>query len=166
MATNMIIKQELHMKINIGLADAERAQIAEGLSRLLADTYTLYLKTQNFHWNVTGPNFKSLHVMFDEQYQELAAAVDILAERIRALGVFTPASFTQFAKLTKVQESNDVPSWDKMLAQLVEGHETVIHTARDLVALVQKVGDEVTLNLLAERMDAHEKAAWMLRSSL
>jgi starvation-inducible DNA-binding protein len=107
------------MNINIGLAETERQQIAEGLSKLLADTYTLSLKTQNFHWNVTGPNFKSLHVMFDEQYQELAAAVDTLAERIRALGVFTPASFTQFAKLAKVKESNDVPSWDKMLTQLV-----------------------------------------------
>ncbi len=154
------------MKIDIGLSDTQRNQIAEGLSKLLADSYTLYLKTQNFHWNVTGPHFKSLHLMFEEQYTDLAAAVDVIAERIRALGIFTPASYVQFSQLTKIKESLETPSWDKMIAQLIEGHETVVRTARALVPVVEAAKDEVTLNLLAERMDVHEKNAWMLRSSV
>ena len=154
------------MKIAIGLTDKQRESIAEGVSRLLADTYVLYLKTQNFHWNVTGPNFKSLHVMFDEQYNELAAAVDVLAERIRALGVAAPASFSKFTKLSKIKEENKVPKWQDMVAQLLEGHETAIQTTLDMMDVVKKADDEVTLNLLAERMDAHGKTAWMLRSTI
>lgn len=154
------------MKIDIGLSETERKDICAGLSKLLADTYTLYLKTQNFHWNVTGPHFKSLHLMFEEQYVDLAAAVDLLAERIRALGLPTPASYSQFAKLTKIKEETDVPAWDKMVVQLVEGHETAVRTAREMLPVVEKAGDEVTLNILAERMEIHEKNAWMLRSSI
>lgn len=154
------------MKVNIGLSDNQRQAIAEGLSKLLADSYTLYLKTQNFHWNVTGLQFKSLHLLFEEQYTDLASAVDTLAERIRALGIFTPASYAQFTILTKIKEETAVPSSDKMVMQLVEGNEIAVRTARELIPTVQEAGDEVTLNLLAERMDVHEKNAWMLRSSL
>jgi starvation-inducible DNA-binding protein len=154
------------MKIDIGLSDTEREQIAKGLSKLLADSYTLYLKTQNFHWNVTGPHFKSLHLTFEEQYVDLASAVDLIAERIRALGVPTPASYAQFSKLTSIKEETKVPSWENMIKQLVEGNEIVVRTARDLFSVVEKAEDEVTLNMLAERMEIHEKNAWMLRSSL
>ena len=152
------------MKIDIGLSDEQREHIARGLGKLLADSYTLYLKTHNFHWNVTGPHFKSLHVLFEEQYLELAIAVDTLAERIRAVGFPAPGSYAEFAKLTSIQESTQVPGWENMVAQLVEGHEIVIRTARELVPMVEQAGDEVSLNILAERMEVHEKAAWMLRS--
>ena len=152
------------MKIDIGLSDQERKNIADGLAKLLADSYTLYLKTHNFHWNVTGPHFKSLHVLFEEQYLELALAVDTLAERIRALGCPAPASYAQFSKLTSIKESVTVPTWEVMVAELVTGHETVVRTARELIPVVDGAQDEVTLSLLSDRMDVHEKAAWMLRS--
>ncbi len=150
--------------MDIGLTDKERATIVDGLSALLADTYSLYLKTHYFHWNVTGPHFNSLHLLFETQYTELWTAVDLLAERIRALGFFAPGTYTQFAKLTSIKEETLIPSADKMVAQLVEGHEIVIRTARKLVPFVQEVSDEVSLGLLAARMDIHEKTAWMLRS--
>lgn len=154
------------MSINTGITSTHRHSIAEGLSCLLADSYTLYLKTHNFHWNVTGPHFKSLHELFEEHYTELAAAVDDIAERIRALDMFAPGSYSQFAKLTSIQEATDVPSWREMVQQLVDGHEAVVKTARSLLDVVGDAGDEVTQGLLGERMAAHEKTAWMLRSLL
>ncbi len=150
--------------MDIGLTEQERSAIVDGLNALLADTYSLYLKTHYFHWNVTGPQFNSLHLLFETQYTELWTAVDVLAERIRALGFFAPGTYSQFAKLTSIKEETSVPNAENMVLQLVEGHETVIRTARKLVPVVQKVGDEVTLGLLAARMDIHEKTAWMLRS--
>ena len=151
-------------EINIGLSSAQREDLAKGLARLLADSYTLYLKTHYFHWNVTGPHFKSLHELFELQYTELALAVDTIAERIRALGHTAPGSYAEFSKLTSIKEETSVPAAAKMVELLVDGHETVIRTARGLLALVGEAHDEVTLGLLAARMDVHEKTAWMLRS--
>ncbi|MBP7336441.1 Dps family protein [Niveispirillum sp.] len=152
--------------INIGISDENRARIADGLSRLLADSYTLYLKTHNFHWNVTGPMFNTLHAMFMAQYNELFTAVDEVAERIRALGFFAPGSYSQFAKLATVAEETGVPKAQDMIRQLVEGHETVARTARSIFPLVEEAGDEPTADLLTQRMQVHEKTAWMLRSLL
>jgi len=152
------------MKIDIGINDADRQEIAKGLSNLLADTYTLYLKTQNFHWNVTGPQFQALHSLFEEQYHELADAVDVIAERIRALGVFAPGSFSCYQDLSTVKESRDVPSASEMVKQLVADHETLVRTARSVFPKVDEVNDEPTADLLTERMRTHEKTAWMLRS--
>ncbi|MFV3128533.1 Dps family protein [Niveispirillum sp. KHB5.9] len=152
--------------INIGITDENRAQIADGLSRLLADSYTLFLKTHNFHWNVTGPMFNTLHAMFMAQYTELFTAVDEVAERIRALGFHAPGSYGQFAKLTKVEEEPDVPNAQDMIRQLVTGHETVARTARTLFPIAEEANDEPTADLLTQRMQVHEKTAWMLRSLL
>ncbi|WP_119459133.1 Dps family protein [Rhodospirillaceae bacterium SYSU D60014] len=154
------------MAIDIGIAEKDREAIAEGLSRLLADTYTLYLKTHNFHWNVTGPMFNTLHLMFETQYTELATAVDEIAERIRALGVHAPGSYAQFARLSKVKEAEDVPAAEEMIRQLVEGQETVARTAREIFPTVDAAHDEPTADLLTQRMQIHEKNAWMLRSML
>ena len=151
-------------EIDIGLSVSQREDLAKGLSCLLADSYTLYLKTQYFHWNVTGPHFKSLHEMFELQYMDLALAVDAIAERIRALGHTAPGSYAAFSKLTKIKEETAVPGWNKMVELLVEGHETVIRTARSMLPLVNETNDEVTLGLLAARMDVQEKTVWMLRS--
>lgn len=152
--------------IDIGISETHRASIAEGLARLLADTYTLYLKTHNFHWNVTGPQFQTLHLMFESQYTELAAAVDLIAERIRALGHFAPGSYRKFAQLSSVPESDDVPPAEEMIRQLVEGQEIVVRTARSLLPLVEDSNDEATADLLTQRLQVHEKTAWMLRSML
>ncbi len=152
--------------MNTGISEKNRKLLADGLSTLLADTYTLYLKTHNFHWNVTGPHFKSLHLTFEEQYNELALAVDLVAERIRALGFPAPGSYAQFAKLTSIKEETKVLTWEKMVAQLVDGHETVIRTARGLLDIADAAKDEVTLSLLSDRLNIHEKTAWMLRSLL
>lgn len=152
--------------INIGLSDKERMKIAEGLSRLLADTYTLYLKTHNFHWNVTGPMFQTLHLMFETQYSELAVAVDDIAERIRALGRPAPGTYKAFAELTSIDEPDGVPSAEDMIRQLVQGQETVARTAREIFPLAEKASDEPTADLLTQRMQVHEKTAWMLRSLL
>ncbi|HEY9721102.1 MAG TPA: Dps family protein [Oscillatoriaceae cyanobacterium] len=152
--------------IDIGLDQAERTRIAEGLSRLLADSYTLYLKTHNFHWNVTGPHFGQLHTMFESQYGELAEAVDAIAERIRALGFPAPGSYAQFAKLTRIQEETGMPTANEMLRQLTRDHETVVRTAREIFPLADDAHDEPTADLLTQRMQVHEKAAWMLRSSV
>jgi starvation-inducible DNA-binding protein len=154
------------MKIDIGISEEQRAEIADGLARLLADSYTLYLKTHNFHWNVKGPMFQTLHLMFEEQYNELATAVDEIAERIRALGFPAPGSYRQFAELTSVPEENGVPSAEEMIRQLVADQETVARTARSLVSLVDAAEDEPTADLLTQRMQVHEKTAWMLRSLL
>lgn len=151
-------------QMDTGLSQADRAQIAEGLARLLADTYTLYLKTHNFHWNVTGPMFNTLHVMFEQQYTELATAIDEIAERIRALGVYAPGSYTQYAKLTIIAEENGVPSAEQMIGQLVNGQEAVVKTARSVFPFAEKASDEPTADLLTQRMQVHEKTAWMLRS--
>lgn len=154
------------MQINIGIAEADRREIAEGLSRLLADTYTLYLKTHSFHWNVTGPMFNTLHTMFMEQYTELSTAVDEIAERIRALGFPAPGSYAQYAKLTSITEETGTPGAEVMIRQLVEGQEAVVRTARSIFPVVEKAGDEPTADLLTQRMQIHEKTAWMLRSML
>lgn len=156
----------MEKKINIGIEEIKREQIAQGLSRLLADTYTLYLKTHNFHWNVTGPMFQTLHLMFENQYNELALAVDVIAERIRALGVYAPGTYTDFAKLTSINEAKEIPSAQNMISQLVEGQEVVVRTARSILPLVDEVHDEATADLLTQRLQIHEKTAWMLRSLL
>jgi starvation-inducible DNA-binding protein len=153
-------------QIDIGIAEADRKAIAEGLSRLLADTYTLYLKTHNFHWNVTGPMFNTLHLMFEAQYTELALAVDLIAERIRALGVPAPGSYKAYSKLSSIEETDGVPSAEEMIALLVRGNEQVSKTARSVFPAAEKAGDEPTADLLTQRMQVSEKTAWMLRSLL
>lgn len=154
------------MNIDIGIAEKDRAGIAEGLGKLLADTYTLYLKTHNFHWNVTGPMFQTLHLMFETQYNELAAAVDLIAERIRALGFPAPGTYAEFGQLSSIKETSGVPKAEEMIRLLVEGNEAVIRTARPMFPLAERVSDEATADLLTERMQVHEKTAWMLRSLL
>lgn len=154
------------MDINIGISAANREAIAEGLSRLLADSYTLYLKTHNYHWNVTGPQFTTLHTLFETHYTELAAAVDEIAERIRALGHRSPGSYREFAELSVIPEDTDQPNAREMIARLVEGQETVVRTARQIFPLVEEAADEPTADLLTQRMQVHEKNAWMLRSLL
>ena len=152
--------------IDIGIPDAERRAIAGELAHVLADTYTLYLKTHNYHWNVTGPLFNTLHLMFEEQYNELWTAVDLLAERMRSLGEFAPGTYTQFAELTSIAEADGVPSAEQMLADLVAGHEAVARTARRAFKVADEADDEATSDLLTQRMQVHEKTAWMLRSML
>jgi len=153
--------------INIGISEKDRAAIADGLSRLLADTYTLYLTTHNFHWNVTGPMFNTLHLMFMEQYTELWNAVDPVAERIRSLGHPAPGSYAQFGELSSIRDVPvDPPKALEMVAILVEGHEAVARTARSIFPTVEKAGDEPTADLLTQRLAVHEQTAWMLRSLL
>ena len=154
------------MDINIGIEARDRQEIAAGLSALLADSYTLYLKTHNFHWNVTGPMFNTLHLMFEEEYTELATAVDEIAERIRALGHPAPGSYRQFAALSSVPEETGVPAAEDMIRQLVEAHEQTAKTARSVFPAAEAAGDEPTADLLTQRMQVHEKTAWMLRSLL
>jgi starvation-inducible DNA-binding protein len=154
------------LPIEIGIEAKARKSVSDGLARVLADTYTLYLKTHNFHWNVTGPMFNTLHLMFEGQYNEMAAAVDLLAERIRALGHPAPGSYAQFAKLSAVAEETGVPEASEMVRQLVEGQETVARTARAVFPVAEQAGDQVTLDLLTQRLQVHEKNAWMLRSLL
>lgn len=153
--------------VNIGIGEEDRSAIAQGLSRLLADTYTLYLTTHNFHWNVTGPMFNTLHQMFMEQYSELWSAVDGIAERIRSLGHWAPGSYGQFAALAAIADAPQVPPKAlDMIRILQHGHETVARTAREIFPLVAKADDQPTADLLTQRLDVHEKAAWMLRSLL
>ncbi|MBX7102188.1 MAG: DNA starvation/stationary phase protection protein [Myxococcaceae bacterium] len=152
--------------IDIGIGAKERAAIAEGLKRLLADTATLYLKTHNFHWNVTGPMFQTLHLMFMTQYTELWNAEDAIAERIRSLGFPAPGSYGEFAKLSSIEEAQGVPKATDMIRQLVQGHETMARTARAVFGPAEKAGDESTCDLLTQRLQIHEKTAWMLRSLL
>jgi starvation-inducible DNA-binding protein len=154
------------MKIDIGIGAQQRKAIAEGLSRLLADEYTLYLKTHNFHWNVTGPMFNTLHLMFEQHYTEAAAAVDLVAERIRALGFPAPGTYRQFAELSSIKEESGVPDWKGMVTQLVRGHESCVRTAREVFPSAESAGDEPSCDLLTQRMQLHEKTAWMLRSLL
>ena len=152
--------------INIGIDDAARAEIAGGLKRLLADTYTLYLMTHNYHWNVTGPRFRDLHLLWEEQYTELAVAVDDVAERIRTLGHPAPGTYREFASLTSIDEPAAVPDAEGMLRDLITAQETVVRTAREILPPAQDAGDESSASLIADRMVVHEKAAWMLRSLL
>jgi len=154
------------MQIDIGISEDHRAAIADGLSRLLADTYTLYLKTHNFHWNVTGPMFTTLHQMFETQYVELSTAVDEIAERIRALGHPAPATYSAFQRLTSISETEGVPSAEEMIRELVVGQETVVRTARSVFPAAEDASDEPSADLLTQRMQVHEKTAWMLRSLL
>ena len=152
--------------INIGISEKDRKKIADGLGRMLADSYTLYLKTHNFHWNVTGPMFQTLHLMFMTQYNEMWLAVDLVAERIRALGYPAPGSYKEFADLTSIKDSSGTVSAKEMIRQLVAGQEAVVRTARSVLPIAEKAGDQPTVDLLSARMEVHEKNAWMLRSLL
>ena len=152
--------------MDIGINEQDRKTIAQGLSHLLADTYTLYLKTHYFHWNVTGPMFNTLHLMFETQYNELALAVDLVAERIRALDVYAPGTYRDFARLTSIKETESVPKAQDMIAELVVGHEAVCRTARSVFPSADAASDEATADLLTQRLQVHEKTAWMLRSLL
>ena len=156
-------------QVNIGIGEEDRVAICEGLSRLLADTYTLYLTSHNFHWNVTGPMFNSLHVMFEGQYTEQWTALDDIAERIRALGHNAPGSYGEFVKLSSIKEETgltNVPEWREMVSQLVSGNEAVCRTARKVLKTADEAGDDPTVDLLTQRLQTHEKYAWMLRSLL
>lgn len=151
-------------QINIGIEEKDRQEIANGLSLLLADSFTLYMKTHSFHWNVTGPMFQTLHVLFMGQYTELWNALDLIAERIRSLGHYAPGSFQRFGELTSIDEEHGVPSAREMLQQLVEGQEAVARTAREVFKIADAANDQPTADLLTQRMEIHEKNAWMLRS--
>ncbi len=152
--------------INIGISEEDRAKIAKSLSRLLADSYTLYLMTHNFHWNVTGPMFNTLHQMFQTQYTELWQALDTIAERIRALGHYAPGTYREFAELTSIEEPKSIPEAMEMVRMLMVGNEAVAKTARSAFEAAESANDQPTADLLTERMDIHEKTAWMLRSLL
>lgn len=154
------------MNIDIGINEKDRSEIAMGLSKLLADTYSLYLKTHNFHWNVTGPMFQTLHLMFETQYNELALAVDLIAERIRSLGLPAPGTYSEFARLSSIRETSGVPKAEAMIQILVEGQETIVRTARSVFPVAENASDEATADLLTQRIQLHEKTAWMLRSLL
>jgi starvation-inducible DNA-binding protein len=154
------------MELNIGISTEDRQQIAGGLSKLLADSYSLYLKTHNYHWNVEGPLFNTLHLMFEQHYTELATAVDEIAERIRALGVKAPGSYSAFGSLTNIDEASGDETAEEMIRQLVIGQETVARTAREAIKAAEAASDEPTADLLTQRMQIHEKNAWMLRSML
>ena len=157
---------EKTVAIDTGISAKHRAAIAQGLSRLLADTYVLYLKTHSFHWNVEGPMFQTLHLMFMDQYTETWNAIDPIAERIRSLGHYAPGSYKQYVELATVKESEGVPRAGKMIAELIAGQEAVARTARSVFPQVEKVNDEPSADLLTQRMQVHEKTAWMLRSLL
>ncbi len=152
--------------IDIGIDESDRLSIAAELECVLADTFTLYVKTHNYHWNVTGPMFNTLHLMFEQQYNELWAAVDLIAERIRSLGAFAPGSYAQFAMLASIAEADGVPTAEQMLADLVSGHEAVARTVRTTLAAAETAGDKSTADLLTQRLQIHEKTAWMLRSMI
>ena len=153
-------------EINIGLTEEQRGEIAAAFNVLLADTYMLYLKTHNYHWNVTGMNFQALHAMFEEQYTELAGAIDEIAEQIRALGHFAPGSFKAYSKLSTIAEEEEVPDDRTMLKRLLEANETVIRTARKVITPADEAGDEASLDMATERIRTHSKVSWMLRSHL
>lgn len=153
-------------KIDIGISENDRNDIAEGLKRLLADSYTLYLQTHNFHWNVMGPQFRELHLMFEEHYTELATAVDEIAERIRTLGVAAPGTYKAFAQLSSIEEVDGVPEATEMVRLLTHGHEQVVKTCRSALKVAQEADDESSAALVSDRMRVHEKTAWMLRAML
>lgn len=151
--------------IDIGISKENRTEISDGLKRLLADTYTLYLQTHNFHWNVTGPQFRELHLMFEEHYTELAVAVDDIAERIRTLDLPAPGTYREFSKLSSIREVDGVPGSSEMVELLTQGHEQVIRTCRNVLKVAQEADDESTASLVSDRMRIHEKTAWMLRAT-
>ena len=161
-----VLNEQKDMKINIGISESGREKIADGLSKVLADSYMLYLKTHNYHWNVTGEHFHSLHEQFEEQYTELAEAVDEIAERIRALGNRAPGSFREFNELTTIKEDMDQPKAMEMVRRLAVDNETVLRTAREALPACEKEGDEASIDLITERLHTHSKTAWMLRSLL
>ena len=150
--------------IDIGIKESDRVAVAEGLKRVLADSYTLYLQTHNFHWNVTGPQFRELHLMFEEHYQELAVAVDDIAERIRTLDVPAPGTYKAFAALSSVEEVEGVPGAGEMVERLTRGHEQVVKSCREALTMAQEADDESSIALISDRMRVHEKTAWMLRA--
>jgi len=150
--------------VQIGIPEEKRIDVVKGLSRVLADSYGLYLKTHNYHWNVVGPMFHSLHTMFEQEYTELALAVDEIAERIRALGEVAPATYRQFSRLSSVPEDEDVPDAPEMVRRLVQAHETTARTAREVLRIAEDASDQVSTDLLVRRLEVHEKTAWMLRS--
>jgi starvation-inducible DNA-binding protein len=154
------------MEIDTGIPPAQRAAVVQGLSRLLADTYMVYLKTHSFHWNVEGPMFQTLHLMFMEQYTETWNAIDLIAERIRSLGEYAPGTYREYARLARVKETDGVPKAEEMVRLLIEGQEAIVRTAREVLPLADEAKDEPTLDLLTQRMQVHEKNAWMLRSLL
>ncbi len=154
------------MNLNIGLTDEQRKQIADGLAKVLADSYSLYIKTHNYHWNVTGPQFNALHTMFEQQYTELSVAVDEIAERIRALGFLAPGSYREFSALTSIEDGDNTLSAEAMVADLVAGQETVVRTCRELIEIANDASDDPTADLLTVRMQTHEKTAWMLRAMI
>lgn len=160
------MKTQGTVPIDIGIPETDRRKIAEGLSHFLADSYTLYLKTHHFHWNVVGPMFQTLHLMFEQHYNELWTAVDLIAERIRALGYPAPGTYSEFARLSSIQETKGEVKAEDMIRALIEGHEAVIRTARAIFSVSENVQDQVTMDLLTQRMQVHEKTAWMLRSLL
>ena len=162
----MSSKKTRPASINIGISDGDREKIVRGLSALLADSFTLYLMTHNFHWNVTGPQFNSLHLMFMGQYTEQWNALDIVAERIRALGHPAPGTYKEFVKLASIKEVEGVPKSDEMIRHLVDAQEATARTARKLFPVVEAAGDQPTADLLTQRLEVHEKTAWMLRSLL
>lgn len=154
------------MKIDIGINEKDRKEVANGLSKLLADTYTLYIKTHSFHWNVEGPMFQTLHVMFMTQYTEMWNALDVIAERIRSLGSYAPGTYAEISKLTSIKESKTIPKANKMIEEAVQGHEAIIKTIRLIFESAEKAKDQTTMDVLTQRLDIHEKTAWMLRSLL
>lgn len=166
MSQQTVVNEQKDMEINIGISESNRKKIADGLSKVLADTYMLYLKTHNYHWNVTGEHFHSLHEQFEEQYTELAAAIDEIAERIRALGHRAPASFREYNEITTIEEDNVQPKAMEMVRRLAVDNETVLRTARQALPACEEAGDEATIDLITERLHTHSKTAWMLRSHL
>jgi len=163
MSTNRL-ELERNSQINIGISEKDRKAVCKGLNKLLADSYLLNLKTQNYHWNVTGNMFQSLHSLFENQYQEQVAAIDVIAERIRALGEYAPGSFVAFSKVSTIKEETAIPQAEEMIHNLVQGNEAVVTTAREIISLADECEDDVTSDLMIERMQVHEKNAWMLRS--
>lgn len=166
MSDQLTLNGKETMDINIGISNKDRKEIAEGLSNLLADSYMVYLKTHNYHWNVTGSLFRSLHEMFEEQYTELAGAIDVIAERIRSIGYRAPGSFREYTKITSIEEDSDQPDALEMVRRLALDHETILRTARKILPACEKAGDEASLDLITQRLDLHSKTAWMLRSHL
>lgn len=153
------------MDIDIGLSPQDRQQSADSLRKLLADTYTLYLKTHGYHWNVEGPHFQQLHIQFMEQYTEMWEAVDDLAERVRALGHFAPSSYEEMSTLSSIKEESGTPDWQAMVVNLAKGHEQVAKTAREVLRISEDVGDDATADVVTPRITLHEKTAWMLRAT-
>lgn len=153
-------------EVHIGLDEKKRQGISQDLAKLLAETYTVYLKTQKFHWNVTGPHFQPLHEVFEQQYSELAEAIDTIAERIRALGSFAPGSFAEFSRLSSVSEEEGFPSAEEMIRQLLVNHEAVVETCNTVFSTAEAANDQATMDLMADRLRTHQKTAWMLRSLL